>query len=736
MKRAGMVAALLALLMTALWFKGGLIDLPDVPARAAAGRFDTARALARLGRILGDQRPHPVDSDSNDLVRERLIAELRAIGLAPAVTDDFACNGTGKSPSVSCARVRNVLARLGPAQGRPVMMVSHYDSTPVGPGAADDGIGVAVMLEAAALLKDRPLKRPVLLLFNEGEEAGLIGARAFLDRHPLARQVESVVNLEARGVTGPALMFETSRPNGSAVAAFARSADRPFANSASADFYRLIPNDTDVSVFRERLWTILNFAIIGNESRYHSPGDTLAALDPRSVRHMGEQALAATASVATDGVPPPGGSKLYMDLLGRSLVVLPMAVGFLLLGASLILFAWLARRRRGGVLLAVATVAVGLVDAAILGFLGQQAVGLLRGGGEYWRAYPQATALGLYVSAFAACTAALYVLARPLGRDRLRLGFWLLFLTVGAGLSLAVPGASLYFLAPPLVAGAAMLARRWERPAALAAWALLFLSWAPLLHFSEILLDLDNGWIFAAIAALILWPVLIEMKPLLVRLPPAAAAAAVAALALLGWVGAMAAPAYSEDRKQAFGIEYAWDSAQSKGRWMVVNDGAPLPEAYGPRFERGIEVEWSGRKRWAAPAPPLRLEPPRVEKLAERATGSGRLLTLLLSSQGAETVLIRAKREAGFLAARAGDGVARFGDDGAEDGFVLRCVGRSCDGIRIELLLSAKSPVEASIVGLRPGLPVAAAPLVRARPTLAAPQYSPDSTIAVGRVRL
>ena len=735
MKRWGWIAALLALLMTAFWFKGGLVALPEVPAQPAAGGFDTARAMVRLRRILGDERPHPVDSEASDAVRERLLAELRALGLSPTVTDDVACNGTVKGRAVSCARVRNVLALLGPATGRPVMMVSHYDSTPVGPGAADDGIGVAAMLETAALLRDRPLKRPVLLLFNEGEEAGLIGARAFVERHPLARRVEAVVNLEARGTTGPALMFETSRPNGAAVAAFARAADRPSANSASADFYRLIPNDTDVSVFRDRPWTILNFAIIGNETRYHSPGDTLAALDPRSLHHMGEQALAATAAMAIDGIPAASGDKLYMDLLGRWLIVLPMAFGVAFLITSLLLFGWLARTRRGGLLLATATVAVGLVDAAILGFLGQSAVGLLRPG-EFWRAHPQATALGLYLSAFAACAAALLVLARPLARDRLRIGFWLLFLLLGAGLSLAVPGAAIYFLAPPLVAGAAMLARRWERPAALLAWVLLFLTWGPLLHLSQVLLDLDNGWIFAAMAALLMWPVLIEMKPRLARLPRPGALAAIAALAVLGWAGAATRPAYSEDRKQAFGIEYAWDATEAKGRWLVVNDGAPLPSGFGAAFERGVEVPWSGRRRWAAAAAGIPTDPPRIEKLAERAVPQGRLLTLRLASNGAETVLVRAKPEAGFIAARAGVTTARFGRGKEKDDWVLRCFGRRCDGLTIELLVAARSPVDATVMGIRPGLPAAAAPLIRARPSSAAPQYSPDSTIAVVKVRL
>ena len=87
-------------------------------------------------------------------------------------------------------------------------------------------------------------------------------------------------------------MFETSRPNGAAIALYRAAAARPVANSLSTDLYGLIPNSTDVAVFEERPWTILNFAVIGNETRYHSAGDDLAALDRRSLQHMGEQALA------------------------------------------------------------------------------------------------------------------------------------------------------------------------------------------------------------------------------------------------------------------------------------------------------------------------------------------------------------------------------------------------------------------------------------------------------------
>ena len=151
-------------------------------------------------------------------------------------------------------------------------MSAHYDSVPVGPGASDDGVGVATLLEVGSILKRRPLQRPVILLFNEGEELGLVGARAFL-ADPLSRNVDSLLNFEARGVNGPVTMFETSQPNGPAISVFGHAVRRPVASSMSTDIARLIPNDTDVTVYKERGWLTLNFAMVGNETRYHSPGD-------------------------------------------------------------------------------------------------------------------------------------------------------------------------------------------------------------------------------------------------------------------------------------------------------------------------------------------------------------------------------------------------------------------------------------------------------------------------------
>src|SRR5689334_7883044 len=242
-RRATLIACgIIVLILAALDAKGMLVATPTVDVDPAG--FSAKRAQARLAFILGDQRPHPADSLGDDVVRARLVATLRQMGVDPIVRDQVACNDFQKARLVACTRTRNVIALLGPRSGKALLLSAHYDSVPVGPGASDDGIGVATLLEVGSILKDRPLRRPVILLFNEGEELGLIGARAFL-ADPLSRNVDSLVNFDARGVTGPAMMFETSQPNGPAISAFAHAVRRPFASSMMTDVARLIPNDTD-----------------------------------------------------------------------------------------------------------------------------------------------------------------------------------------------------------------------------------------------------------------------------------------------------------------------------------------------------------------------------------------------------------------------------------------------------------------------------------------------------------
>lgn len=732
MKQAGILLALALALLAAMALKGALLVLPSPPGTESATGFDANRAVTRLERILGDQRPHPVDSAAGDAVRERLIAEMRAVGLHPRVTDDFTCNGR-RGSAVSCARVRNLVATIGPAQGRHLLLVSHYDSTPAGPGASDDGIGVASMLEVAHVLRGQRLTRPVTFLFNEGEESGLLGARAFLDHDPLAAQVDIAVNLESRGVNGPAIMFETSRPNGAAIALYRAAVSRPVANSLSTDLYGLIPNSTDVAVFEDRPWTILNFAVIGNETRYHSAGDDLAALDRNSVQHMGEQLEQVARTVARGQAPAAEGERLYADIGGQVLIVLPMLFGLILLGLLFLFFAVESVRRRAFVRPLLAMFAA-LILSGALAFAGHFVLGLIRAG-DYWRAWPIVTTTAVYASALAACAIGLLLVAGTAERAKLRAAFWLFFTIVGGAICFIAPGAAIYYLLPPPVMAIGIVARRWhpkaETVGAIAAAILLFVTFGPAIALFEELLSSGPIWVFGPLGAMVMLPILIELAPALTRPRAVFAVAGAMDLAILGWLIAGFTPAYSEDRQQLFTIEYVWDQATNSGRYAVNNDGAPMP--FAGAWER-TEFPYTTRRRWAAAAPAIPVTPPAVTVVAQQPVQGGRRLRLRFAANGAEWLSLVADRGANLRAAGAAASLQPYGDDQAH--YYLRCAGRSCDGAEVDLVIGGTRPVDLTIVGTRPGLPPQAAPLVRYRPADARPQYGPDATIAIARVRL
>lgn len=738
MKRTGWLLTLaLALLMAALAARPMMVAAPQLRAEAGEGRFDAGRAYERLARILGDETPHPADSEANDAVRARLMGEMRAVGLEPQTSDDFACNSFAHNRAVSCARVVNVWATIGPAEGAHVLAVAHYDSAIAGPGATDAGIGVATLLETAHLLRGRPLERPVTFLFTDGEESGLIGARAFIERNPLAQRVEAAVNFEARGTEGPAIMFETSRPNARAIGHFARTSNRPVANSLTTDFYKMIPNSTDVAVFEERPWTILNFAVIGNETRYHSPGDDLAAFSLLSLQHMGDQGAALVESLVSGPPVAAAGERIYTDLLGRQLIVLPAIAGFVLLGLLLLLFAWFGWRR-AGIWRGALTVVAALAGAAALSWLGQAAVGIFRSG-DFWRAYPIASGIALQLSACAAALAALLWISGRLATVQLRTAFWLFFLALGAALSLFAPGAAILFLLPPLPLAIGLIAVRRlpgaERVGAAGSALFLFVLLAPLLELMEVLLFHRSAWLFAPLAALILLPALIELKGLLAELPRRAPLLGAAAAAALGWVAVGLVPAYSQDRQQLFAVEYFHDQDSGETRWLVNNDGAALPagfEAFGERFE----PPWSRRKRWSAPAPALPLEAPTAELVASGGGASGRRLRLRIASNGAEAVTLKLPPEAQPAAAGVPGFVRRFGEGAEDDPYWVRCQGRSCDGAEIDIVVPGADPIEIGLIGLHRGLPEEARPLTDARPAYARPQYVIDGRYAVRRLRL
>ena len=728
-----LLTLVLIALLGAMAAKGLLVQPPVPRAHSAPGEFDANRAKAQLAFILDDQRPHPSDTAASDEVRARLVKTLKEMGLNPIVRDQLACNELFKQRGVSCARVRNVIAILGPPTGKALLLNAHYDSVPVGPGASDDGIGIATLLEVARNLKDRPLRRPIILLFNEGEELGLVGARAFL-ADPLSHKVDALINLEARGVRGPVNMFETSRPNAAPIALFATAVKNPVANSLSTDVYRLLPNYTDVNSFAARGWLTLNLAPIGNETRYHSAGDNLAALDPATLQHMGDQTLA-IAEALNFGTPKARGDRIFMDVTGRTLITLPLGIGVLLLVGLLIGFAVISLRR-GGLFRGTVTIVGSVVVATILSWLILAVVGAVRHG-MFWRAHPVWTHLAVYAATIFATTVLLAAIGAGLDRTRLRPAFWLIFLIIGGAIGLIAPGGIIFFLFPPLIVVVGMIAARWwkraEQVGSLAAILFLYLTWGAMLGLLEELLSGGPMWLFAPLGALLIIPVLIEARPLIAGAGLPAAALASGALALASCAASAAAPAYSADRQQRFVIQHVTDATHGKSWWSVLNDGAPVPLP--GQWKRG-ELPFSDRPRWisTAPADPT-AKAPDVQQLSEVRTGNERTLTLRLSTNGNERIELVAPRDAKIRSAGV-QGFVRPIDQSGEGKTFIDCFGRSCEGTTVQLTIDQLKPVEFLILGGKAPLPPSAARLIVARPRFARPQYNRDESIAFVTRRL
>ena len=730
-----LLAMLLLAILAAMAAKGLPEQPPPLRAQNAAGEFDAKRAKVRLAFVLGDQRPHPADTAASDAVRSRLVEQLRQLGLGPMVRDQLACNELYKGRGISCARVRNVIAVLGPRAGRALLLNAHYDSVPVGPGASDDGIGVATLLEIAATLKDRHLERPVILLFNEGEELGLVGARAFLS-DPLAKNVGALINLEARGVRGPVNMFETSRPNAAPVAIYG-TVRNPVANSLSTDVYRLLPNYTDVNSFSERGWLTFNLAPIGNETRYHSAGDNVQALEPATLQHMGDQALTLSQALATRSWTTADGDRIFMDLSARILVSLPLVLGATLLAGLLVVFGWIALHR-GGLSWGAMAVVGAILSGTIAAWLILEIVGSARPG-MFWRAHQVWTSLAIYATMILAVIVAIETAAGGLDRQKLRPVFWFIFLAIGGAIGLIAPGGIIFFVFPPLVALAGIMSGRWwrfgEAACSILAILILFGTWGVMLGLLEELLNNGPMWVLAPLGSLLFLPALIEAKPLMDAVGLRRAGAAAGVLALASWIAVLSVPAYSADRQQRFVIQYVADKSRNASFWSVLNDGAPLPTGFQGQWKRK-RLPFSDTPRWLARAPgDPTAKPPAVQLVSAQMSGNERTLELRLAANGNDHVELIAPPDARILSAGT-QGFVRPINQNEAGRYSIGCYGRSCDGETIELTIGKPGPVDFLVLGSKSALPQSAQALLSIRPRFARPQYSTDEAISFSHMNL
>ena len=256
---------------------------------APLSEFSTKRALDQVKNI--SQKPHFVGSENHEVVANYLVKELQNLGLETSVQEGFAFSNWG-----TLTKCKNILARIkGSNSDKALLLLSHYDSAPhsYSKGASDAGSGVATILESvrAFTYNKKQHKNDIIILFSDAEELGLNGAALFVTQHHWAKEVGLVLNFEARGSFGPSYMLmETNAGNSGLVNQFAAANTQyPVSNSLMYSVYKMLPNDTDLTVFREQ-GNIqgYNFAFIDGHYNYHTAQDDLNHLNKNTLAHQGK----------------------------------------------------------------------------------------------------------------------------------------------------------------------------------------------------------------------------------------------------------------------------------------------------------------------------------------------------------------------------------------------------------------------------------------------------------------
>lgn len=340
--------------------------------------FSAQRALVHLPSIAS--QPHPTGSPAQAKVRDYLIQQLTALGLETEIQR----SGT----------LENVVARLrGSDSTGAIVILAHYDSAAGVPGAADNGTGVAVLLETMRALVAGPQPHnDIIALFDDKEETGpFAGSWAFVNEHRWMPDVKIAISLDT-AVKGPIMVNSTGEQNGLLVQALAR-AHNGWAWSSLVGGGRY-----DNYPFLARGIQALDLEDDYSFWQQHTGRDQIEIVNPASVQQMGDQILAVTRELAALDISQPWAEHetfFFVPLVGLvhypESWALPLAVlAVILLVAAFALAGW-RRLVTGRALLVSLGVVFGTIVliALIVNGLWSQLPGLLSWQTGIWPEWPQ-----------------------------------------------------------------------------------------------------------------------------------------------------------------------------------------------------------------------------------------------------------------------------------------------------------------------------------------------------------
>jgi hypothetical protein len=295
----------------------GLFTQPS-PKPADAEGFSSARVVEDI-KVLSKDHHSVAHPQERAEVRDYLIGRLEELGADTVMLFSYdSLTGPENRHVVYTFDAHNILAEFAPLDGADdvpyLMMVAHYDSRYSQPmpkdtvwsyGAADDGYGVGVTLETVSqLLKERDnWRQGVKVLFTDAEEVGMMGMKAmWKNDKDVFSDVGLMINLEARGTYGPALLFETCPGNEKIMDLYSDAARYPYTYSLTTVVYNFMPNFTDFTIVKDEI-PGLNFSNIADINHYHTDLDNFDNISEKTIQHYGSQVIPVALAYVTGDYP-------------------------------------------------------------------------------------------------------------------------------------------------------------------------------------------------------------------------------------------------------------------------------------------------------------------------------------------------------------------------------------------------------------------------------------------------
>ncbi len=585
MKKFGALLSLLFIIAVVYYSFYSLTPHYDKDELIPATEFSVDRTLEPLSEIA--KQPHYLGSEGHEKVRKILLAEMVKLGLDPHIQEGFSLNPDSKTLN----KPINIVGRIkGSEDGKALLLLSHYDSALVPAlGASDAGSGLVTILESvrAYLANNKQPKNDIIILFSDAEEIGLDGAKLFVNEHPWAKNVGLVLNFEARGSSGPSnMILETNGGNANLVKEYIKAnPDFPVASSLMYSVYKMLPNDTDSTIFREDGdIDSFFFAFIDSHFNYHTANDNMYHLDWNSLMHQGSYLLPlihyfADADLSqlkaeTDDV--------YVNLPVLKMIsypfawILPMLILAAILFLLLIFYGFHKRKLIGkSIALGFAPFLISLIACGLVGFFGWKLILIL---------YPQYAEIQQgftynghwYIAFFVFLSLAItFAVYKKFIKDFREPSFYIaplfFWILINLAVFIILKGAA-FFIIPVffgLLSFFVML--RQERPnllaMALLAVPALFL-FAPLIQFFPVGLGLKMlvfSCVFTVLLFALLWPVFgyYKMKGLLSVLS--------LLLAIFFFGIAHSKSGFSEERRKPNSLVFYKDADANKSYWLTYD---------------------------------------------------------------------------------------------------------------------------------------------------------------------